>query len=158
MRDPIFYRWHAFIDFLFQSHKLSLPAYTEEDLTFAGITVSSIQLESEGEKPNVFSTHWQQSNVNLSKGLDFMRGGDVFVKFTHLQHVPFTITIEAKNDSEAQRMGMIRVFLGPKFDEREQTWSFREQRLMMIEIDKFMAECEWRVWRSKKFTFCSFSQ
>lgn len=28
MRDPIFYRWHAYIDDLFQLHKGSLPRYT----------------------------------------------------------------------------------------------------------------------------------
>lgn len=28
MRDPIFYRWHAFIDDIFQEHKNTLPRYT----------------------------------------------------------------------------------------------------------------------------------
>lgn len=27
MRDPIFYRWHAFIDDVFQEHKNTLPRY-----------------------------------------------------------------------------------------------------------------------------------
>lgn len=29
MRDPIFYRWHAYIDYIFQEHKSTLPRYTE---------------------------------------------------------------------------------------------------------------------------------
>lgn len=28
MRDPIFYRWHAFIDDIFQEFKATLPGYT----------------------------------------------------------------------------------------------------------------------------------
>lgn len=28
MRDPVFYRWHAFIDDVFQEHKQSLPEYS----------------------------------------------------------------------------------------------------------------------------------
>ena len=28
MRDPVFYRWHAFIDDIFQEHKNTLPRYT----------------------------------------------------------------------------------------------------------------------------------
>lgn len=27
MRDPIFYRWHAFVDDVFQQHKGTLPRY-----------------------------------------------------------------------------------------------------------------------------------
>lgn len=30
MRDPIFYRWHAYIDYIFQQHKETLPPYTEQ--------------------------------------------------------------------------------------------------------------------------------
>lgn len=29
MRDPIFYRWHAYIEFIFQSFKSTLPRYSE---------------------------------------------------------------------------------------------------------------------------------
>jgi hypothetical protein len=39
-------------------------------------------------------------------------------------------------------MGMVRVFLGPRADERGQGWLFRDQRLMMIEIDKFVTACK----------------
>lgn len=28
MRDPVFYRWHAFIDDVFQEFKQTLPTYT----------------------------------------------------------------------------------------------------------------------------------
>lgn len=27
MRDPIFYRWHAYIDDIFQEHKATIPRY-----------------------------------------------------------------------------------------------------------------------------------
>lgn len=32
MRDPIFYRWHAFIDDIFQTYKSTLPGYTTENV------------------------------------------------------------------------------------------------------------------------------
>lgn len=35
MRDPIFYRWHAFIDDLFQEHKNTLPRYTEDQVSLS---------------------------------------------------------------------------------------------------------------------------
>lgn len=32
MRDPIFYRWHAFVDDIFQEHKNTLPQYTVQQV------------------------------------------------------------------------------------------------------------------------------
>ena len=32
MRDPIFYRWHAFIDDLFQEYKRGQPPYEESEV------------------------------------------------------------------------------------------------------------------------------
>lgn len=37
---------------------------------------------------------------------------------------------------------MVRIFLSPKFDERGQGMLFKDQRLMMVEIDKFVAACK----------------
>lgn len=63
-------------------------------------------------------------------------------RFTHLQHIPYTISLQVNNDSGAQRLGMVRIFLSPKTDERGQAWLFRDQRGMMIELDKFVTACE----------------
>lgn len=32
MRDPIFYRWHAYIDEIFQEYKATLPAYNDKNV------------------------------------------------------------------------------------------------------------------------------
>jgi tyrosinase len=142
MRDPIFYRWHAHIDDMFQQFKERLPAYTTDQLTYAGVTVTGVQLQPETGRPNTINTHWQQSDINLSKGMDFVPRGDVFARFTHLQHVPYTINIQANNDSGAPRLGMVRVFLAPRVDERNQQFAFRDHRKFFVEIDKFVANCE----------------
>jgi hypothetical protein len=85
MRDPIFYKWHAYIDDIFQAHKVTLAPYTVDQLNFPGITVNAIQIQAEGGRGNnVVNTHWQQSDLNLSKGMDFVPRGDVFARFTHL--------------------------------------------------------------------------
>ncbi|GFY58857.1 hypothetical protein TNIN_267591, partial [Trichonephila inaurata madagascariensis] len=31
LRDPIFYRWHRFIDDMFNEYKKKLPRYTKDD-------------------------------------------------------------------------------------------------------------------------------
>lgn len=50
--------------------------------------------------------------------------------------------MQVNNDSGAQRLGMVRIFLAPKFDERGAAYQFRDQRLMMIELDKFVTACK----------------
>lgn len=41
------------------------------------------------------------------------------------------------------KMGTVRIFLAPKYDERGLPWQFREHRLMFIELDKFFVQCEY---------------
>lgn len=137
MRDPVFYRWHAYVDDLFQLHKGSLPRYTEARLNFPGITVSSIDVDISGGRRNTLQTFWQQSDVNLSRGMDFVPRGGVFARFTHLQHTPFTYIIEANNSTGGPVMGTVRIFMAPRHNERGLPMLFRDQRLMMIELDKF---------------------
>ncbi|XP_075170477.1 phenoloxidase 2-like [Haematobia irritans] len=140
MRDPVFYRWHAYIDDIFQEHKTRLPPYNLPQLQYDGVSIAGIEVASEGGQPNILSTFWQQSDVDLSRGMDFVPRGNVFARFTHLQHTPFTYTINVNNDSGAQRFGTVRIFLGPKTDERGQPWLLRDQRLMMVELDKFVVQ------------------
>ena len=169
MRDPVFYRWHAYIDFIFQRLKGSLPRYTVEQvimlnlanffrslqikshyhshasmlqLDYPGVTVTGVSVKSQGGTMNQFQTFWQQSDVDLSRGMDFQPRGAVLVRFTHLQHEPFAYTINVNNSSGQNRRGTCRVYLGPKFDERGNPWLYNDQKLTFIELDKFTVTCK----------------
>lgn len=142
MRDPVFYRWHAYIDDIFQEHKRRLPPYTLQQLQYDGISIDGVQVASDGGQPNILSTFWQQSDLDLSRGMDFVPRGNVFARFTHLQHTPFTYTINVNNNSGAKRFGMVRIFIAPKFDETGQPMFLAVQRLLMVELDKFVASCK----------------
>lgn len=37
MRDPVFYRWHAFIDSILQRFKSTLPRYTEDNVRLVSV-------------------------------------------------------------------------------------------------------------------------
>jgi len=117
MRDPVFYKWHSFVDNLFQEHKRHLPPYSAEDLCFPGICVQGINVESR-DQTNMLTTFWQQSDLDMSRGLDFSPRGKVSARFTHLQHSEFTYNIEVENTSGATREGFVRIFLAPMLDER----------------------------------------
>ncbi|XP_016988367.1 phenoloxidase 3-like [Drosophila rhopaloa] len=137
MRDPIFYKWHAYIDDLFQAHKKTLPAYKAEDLSFPGIDVLNINVKSRGQL-NRLTTFFKESDVDLSRGMDFQPRGSVFTRFTHLQHHPFEYTFDVNNSSGAPLLGYARIFMAPRLDDNNSTMVLADQRLMMIELDKFL--------------------
>lgn len=81
IRDPAFYRWHAYIDSLFQIHKEKLPPYTKQEIGYDDIKISDFSIQSNDVKAaNEFRTFWQQSDVNLSRGMDFLPRGSVYAR------------------------------------------------------------------------------
>ncbi|XP_041971384.1 phenoloxidase 1-like isoform X2 [Aricia agestis] len=139
MRDPIFYRWHAFVDDIFHKFKESAAVrpYTQSELENPGVQISSVRIESSAGQPNTLNTFWMMSDVDLSRGLDFSNRGPVYVRFTHLNHRPFQYVIDVNNTGSARR-ATCRIFLAPKFDERNIPWEFADQRKMFIEMDRFI--------------------
>lgn len=82
MRDPLFYRWHAFLDSIFVKFKGTLQPYTLSNLQFNNVSVNSVsvQITSRANTPaNVLLTYWQKSDVDLGAGLDF-GPGDVYAQ------------------------------------------------------------------------------
>ncbi|KAL1138656.1 hypothetical protein AAG570_008718 [Ranatra chinensis] len=138
MRDPVFYRWHAFINGIFVEHKNSLPPYTKEKLSFTDVQVLWTEVNTLGGSKNKFITFLQQSDIDISGGLDFTPKGPMPIRITHLQHAPFTYRIRVANKGP-QRIGTVRIFLAPKEDERGHTMTFNEQRHFWIEMDRFIA-------------------
>ena len=142
MRDPVFYRIHAQVDDMFKAHKVKLKPYTAQQLTFPGISVASLEVRHFQKPPNALHTFWRKSDVNISRGLDFTKTGEVFVQFTHLQYIPYTITMNVVNNSGANRQGMVRIFLAPRNGFDRNAMIFNDQRTFMIELDKFFVNSE----------------
>ncbi|KAG8035032.1 hypothetical protein G9C98_005455 [Cotesia typhae] len=140
MRDPVFYKWHAFINDIFLEHKNTLPAYETPQLNFNGVELSGVQVITPNQSPNTLITYWNQSDLNLSRGLDFTPRGSVLARFTHLNHASFIYRIQVNNRSNSPQTGTCRIFIGPKFDERKLPFSFRIQKDLMIEMDKFTVQ------------------
>ncbi|KAL0818191.1 hypothetical protein ABMA28_008700 [Loxostege sticticalis] len=140
MRDPFFYRWHAFIDDIFQKHKESnfVRPYSQSELGNPGVQVMSAAIETQGSRQqNELNTFWMSSDVDLSRGLDFSNRGPVYARFTHLNHKPFQYVINVNNTGNARRT-TVRIFISPKVDERNQPWILSDQRKMFIEMDRFV--------------------
>jgi hypothetical protein len=57
----------------------------------------------------------------------------------HLQHEDFSYRIKVTNSTKTSQDIVFRIFLAPIKDHSGRPFSFREQRLLMIELDKFVA-------------------
>lgn len=68
MRDPVFYRVHAYVNDIFQMHKDQLNPYSAQQLTFPGINITSLQVQQNQGRANSLNTHWQQSDINMTRG------------------------------------------------------------------------------------------
>lgn len=73
-------RWHAYVDDIFQEHKESLTAYTTTELDYPGVQVTGVTIQNESGEANNFQTFWQQSDVDFSRGMDFVPRGSVFAR------------------------------------------------------------------------------
>ncbi|XP_037809670.1 phenoloxidase 2-like [Lucilia sericata] len=139
MRDPVFYRWHGFIDTIFNRHKERLDPYSSKDLEFNGVIVTKLEVRIQSLKatPNTLITYMERSDVNLAAGLDFGPKGNIYATFTHLQHAPFEYVIDVTNNDKKPLKGTCRIFLCPKSDERGTALGLNDQRQLAIEMDKF---------------------
>ncbi|KAE8748082.1 Prophenoloxidase, partial [Frankliniella occidentalis] len=138
LRDPVFYRWHAHVWDVMRAYKDTLPGYTAAQLSFPGVRVLGAEVRSEDHaKPNELLTHWQASDLELSRGLDFSPRRPIFARLTHLQHRPFAYHIRVESAADVPRDAYVRIFMAPKLDERGRAMHFRDQRHLMIEMDKF---------------------
>jgi tyrosinase len=148
MRDPIFYRWHAFIDSLFLVHKDKLPEYPIDKLNYPGIKVQYLNLRitrgNARKPPNSLITFWQRSRADLDYGLDFT-GGRISAKFLHLQHAPFQYEIGVINSNDTTKYGTCRIYCCPVVNEKGQSLDFEQKRYFMIEMDKFTVECKFEI-------------
>lgn len=135
MRDPVFYRWHKFVDDTFQEYKLMQRPYTEQDLNLAGVKIERAGVVRNNEA-DVLHTGWNTRLFEASRGLDF-NGRPVMVRLTHLDHEPFNYHLQVSNSGRGVKEVTVRVFLAPKLNARGQEMSFMEQRILWAEMDKF---------------------
>ncbi|CAG7836276.1 unnamed protein product [Allacma fusca] len=145
MRDPAFYRWHKFVDDIFDHYKQQLQPYSEAQLRWDPVKVRDISVRTDDMPgPNVLITHWMQSDIDLGRGLDIkrnlLRDGPVWARMTHLNHKDFQYKINVENTSSSPVRGTFRIFMAPRDNEHGQRLYYIQQRLLFFEMDKFARE------------------
>ena len=154
-RDPVFFRWHKFIDNLFEEHRSNLPSQNVRDLVFDGISIESFSVKLEpsdedkeklekckvfSETENHFYTHMENKwykiyNSNATGEGDDSDYSSASVSQKSLNHIPFSYEIKVKNDNKNEQNIVFRIFLAPEIDEGEPLDHWRR---MFVELDKFV--------------------
>ncbi|XP_033099168.1 phenoloxidase subunit 1-like [Anneissia japonica] len=144
VRDPVFFRWHKYIDNLFFMHKSMLDPYSTRDLGFNNITLKAInvQVNGNGQKKNVLTTRMEYVNVDIYESMFQYENTSQALPISVYQvnHDEFHYIMEVKNTNSTNVKAAFRVFMAPSFDEHGDRFVLNEQRRLFIEMDKFVEE------------------
>ncbi|XP_062540229.1 hexamerin-1.1-like [Armigeres subalbatus] len=151
LRDPIFYQLYKRIIHWYWEFKDHLPHYTYDELNFPGLKVETVEVDK-------LVTYFDRSDSDITNAVDVevfdetsMKGSDIkkFGKIAHYQgedfvikarqwrlnHMPFTLKLNVV--SEKVTKGVVRVYLGPKYDQYGQAYGINENRENFFLLDVF---------------------
>ncbi|XP_033103049.1 hemocyanin AA6 chain-like [Anneissia japonica] len=146
-RDPVFYRWHKFIDDLFVHHKETLPPYKKQDLAWDGVEIVDVTVNTIDEQSN--SQPIRNQLMTYQKTTEIDVSNDVFInpeKFNNpvkvevnsTDHMPFYYKIQVVKKTKVPIKATARVFLAPTQDQAGNRIDINKQRRLAIEMDKFV--------------------
>ncbi|KAK9887817.1 hypothetical protein WA026_000132 [Henosepilachna vigintioctopunctata] len=135
LRDPAFYKLFKKITLLLQHYKFLLPTYTKKDLYYPGVKVEKFEVS-----PLV--TFYDKFYSDITNGLtvtpeeyqtDSFR---VKVEQHRLNNKNFNYKLHV--NSEKTNKAVVKVYIGPKYDEHGRVMDFYENRINFVELDQFV--------------------
>lgn len=82
------------INYSLNPKELILKSYFHFQLLYKGITIETVEIQTEKRNVNEFHTKFSQNNVYLSNGIDFGPKTPVYAAITHLNHEHFDYYIK----------------------------------------------------------------
>lgn len=136
VRDPVFYNILARMMRIFQRVKGRLHPYMAKDLKFPGVSVTKLAMD----KLVTYFDHFDfevTNGVAVSDDKEYIDTKYQASQF-RLNHKPFTYKITVNSD--AAHDGIVRVFVGPKYDSEHHRLTVDQKRMSMFEIDRFLVK------------------
>ena len=131
-KDPVFFRWHKFVDSVFEAFRTTKTPYAVKDLMMESIEVKEIAIESgKPHETNQLRTWMLDEEFETYKGKDKKK---VTVAKSVMTYKPFTYAIKMKNSLKQDATLVFRIFLAPTkiYDDLE------KRRNDFIELDRFV--------------------
>jgi hypothetical protein len=154
MRDPVFYQLYKnLVKYYFHWQK-HLPYYTYDELNFKGVKIESVEIEKlvtyfdkfDSDITNVVDVEMfdkkpltalqQFGRIAHYDGYDFV----IKTRQPRLNHLPFTFKLHV--GSEVAQKAVVKVFIGPKYDEYGHAFTYEENRENFYELDHFFVDLE----------------
>ncbi|EDW03509.1 larval serum protein 1 gamma chain [Drosophila grimshawi] len=138
MRDPFFYTFYKKFTDVFYKFKFYLAPYTQKDLFYDGITIKDVsvsKLTTYFDFVDFDATNLLNDKMTFVDG-KFVWDKALLARQARLNHKPFTFDFNIES-SKAQK-GVVRVFLGPKFDEFDRVIPLKYNGRNFVQIDSFV--------------------
>lgn len=150
LRDPVFYQIYKRIAQFYYQFKDHLPSYTHEELDFSGVKIEDVEVDK-------LVTYFDKYDVDITNAIDiepevYVEGkytkdseieykqDPVLIKarMTRLNHKPFNYKMTIS--SEKATKGVVRVYIGPKYNEYGAIYHLSENRENFFELDYFLTD------------------
>ena len=119
MRDPIFYRWHAYVKSMFQIYKNTLierAPYTDIELSFPGVRVESCFVQPDYGELDSFYTYREMASVRLDRLDNPSPGSSMSIQYMRMNHRPFHWNLLIHSDITERTHAIVRIFMMPTMD------------------------------------------
>lgn len=134
LRDPVFYQFYKRIVLLFQKYKSYLTPYTYNELVYPGVKIESVQVDRLVTYEDTFDS--DISNAVRVTPEEYESGTPAIkVRQYRLNHKPYTVKIQVNAEQAGE--AVVRMYLGPKYDEYGRTIDINENRLNFVELNSF---------------------
>jgi hypothetical protein len=120
-RDPMFYRWHGYVDWLFQQYKRNLGSSSATDLGFAGVQVTGARMITEagqnlarrhqgrGLENNLFTSMTDDTVALGGWARPTRTGQNIQLRYRHMNHLDYRLEVDVTVTQATA--AVIRVFL-----------------------------------------------
>lgn len=112
-------------------YKARLPTYTSRDIGFPGVKVDSVSV-------GPIETFFDEFDAILGYQPCYYKKQSVIVKQMRLNHRKFHIGV--KINSEVSAKAVVRIFLGPKFNQHGKELTLEQAQHGFFQLDQFIVD------------------
>ncbi|XP_017777158.1 PREDICTED: larval serum protein 1 alpha chain-like [Nicrophorus vespilloides] len=134
LRDPMFYQIAKRILRLFNTHQHHMGPYEKHHLLMEGIKVEDMHVDQ-------LVTFFEQCFTDISNAVtvdekEFAQNSfEVYARQFRLNHKPYNYKIQVSSDKSVD--ALVKVFIGPKYDEFGHEIEMKHNYMNFFELDRF---------------------
>ncbi|MCK0538915.1 hypothetical protein, partial [Alcanivorax quisquiliarum] len=136
-RDPVFFNYLGrMINMFFQHYKRQQHPYSHDQVGFNGVSVQNVEVDKLLTYFDMFDYEITNS-VPMQKPTDFI-DHRYYARQYRLNHKPYNykVTVNSKQAID----GIVRVFIGHKYDAEGRLLTINQARMSFFEIDRFIVK------------------